>query len=116
MSQVRRPSTGLGGGGGCFPCSFADRAPVGWMAHQANLRRCWGADGGSALVPVGCLEPVSVRRWTDLEAELDRSRCGSGPISARGRVGRPGGSGWLGITTTHLGVVRGVGEDWVGWA
>ena len=27
--------------------------------------------------------PMSVRKWTDLAAECDRSRCGSGPISRR---------------------------------
>jgi len=27
--------------------------------------------------------PISARRWTDLDAEWDRSRAGSGPISAR---------------------------------
>ena len=32
----------------------------------------------------GALGPISVRNRTDLGAELNRSRCGTGPISARG--------------------------------
>jgi len=29
------------------------------------------------------VQPISARNWTDLDAEYDRFRCGSGPISSR---------------------------------
>lgn len=84
------PQRGQVAEAGASPASWRvvcrwDRAPVGRMAHRANPRRRWRADGGSA---------VGARRalWTDLEPEVNRSRRGTGPILVRGRRG-PGGPG-----------------------
>ena len=63
------PQRGQVAEAGASPASWRvvcrwDRAPVGRMAHRANPRRRWRADGGSA---------VGARRalWTDLEPEVN---------------------------------------------
>ena len=44
-----------------------------------SLRRFCGANQAVQRAP----GPISVRKWTDLEPEVNRSRCGTRPISAR---------------------------------
>ena len=59
------------------PCSLPSAGSRGRRHWTRPARRCAPADG-----------PISMRNRTDLDASFNRSRCGTGPISAKGGGGQ----------------------------
>ena len=64
---------------------------TGWLSGRLSGRRAQRIrDAARPDAPRRRPQPISARKWTDLEPEYDRSRCGSGLISATARGPRAG--------------------------